>query len=1614
MFSRLNTSVDEKIKSGIIPAVLDTMNDTNVTAGIPRQGELLATYADCTEKLAKTSRTNLEKMADKDAISTLLAPVSKHPKETAPVAGCLKALKPFAATPDTKEKCVTEGVPEACVNAMRLHPDYPLVVSPALDTMLQMCTLDKFASAVANKGGSRQVVKGMLEHHTQPTYEKPMELSLMVLERIAGANATYKTILPLLKLGAVDAVVQGMESFSRNENIEAVGARVLAMLLDKEGVEKFVDNNIALSEDLKKTKGDKLLPELSRAMTTVGYLSLSASNNEVMRDKDAAGVILSTLKTLDTKKDGVDKSHAKKSAFCALGQLGSTQKLKDPHSAIDYLTKTLRDPAVPNSEKVAVLQAIKSLSASDSTAEELVEVGAVEEILNLLKKNPHDENLAAAGFGALGGIVEIESGAHRLTKKEGVDFAQNWLADNGETAGPLAVEECMTLLSNLALIDDNVQPLLDNGAVDMLIAALDSHCQDVSEPQPKVLNAAVSLLGRLATTEDAIRELVKKGAVLRAVQVGQSLPEYLGDPEAMEALIFLLESCGMLDDVRDKLVRDGAIDVIMAAMSLNPQDEELTTTGSRALQVLMGSSSETIMELLKDVESLAKKLAKDPNNRTTQVQLDTALMNLGNLALVDDLVDQKTAEAMGKSLGNIIALLDKNMEDGPAKDKLISRAANALGRLPLIEGIDMEDSDAIAKLVTVLDNNQDNPLLEGALMFALANMLTGPDALKALIAHGGIDTIGRILNNSAGNAGLRKAAQKAMDNVRELAEMHPELINKDQHGMDALAALLRAHAGDLKGLRNFLNRMAMNGGCDALLNMLGDEQLSPEMEEALLRALLDNLDELGAELSFIDPKAISNALMHLLKERAKNPKDRAALLARQKEALKLLGMMNADALREFIKRGGIDVVVNMMDDHMDEPELLRSLLDLFTKMYEADLDFSNQLVAKGLGPKLKEMLKMYKDDEDLVKKAVGLLEKMVASKGVDAVGMDDELMKLVATLNSKFGLKADGLLDQYNNWGDSDMIGSRLDDLFLGRDNNADNIVEMKNDDGKVYYYDKDTGETSWERPQAYAQVIAAYEGLAKLTSAHSNNIQTVNPKALKAAVGQMEKHQNDPSRLTALAKALANLATNSENRAAIGKAGGLQAVIQALNGDAIDAEFAEAALEFTSAFAGEGEYQDQIARLGGIKALFQIMLKFMSHQKVVEKCLSALTNLAYNSPVNMSEIMKYDGVSAVQTVLKTWKKETKPCHLSLNLLSNLMVVEDNIDIIGQQCGREIVEIGDLHYKEAETFKAVNRCMGNMSYSDTNIRMLVEDAQCTNVIVKGMSFHETDYETMNIAIDVVSNFASIEEDPKQDLVDQNKAKSVYAMIIDQGGAQRILSTVQECEEPTLLMAGMDALANLANDEECCQKLVDMNVMDLIIDAMQKYDWDEALMERTVHLMAVLTYSESGIRAIVDKGGISTLLVAMEAHIEEPDFLSSAMTALKNISSKPEYRETIADLGGVDTVLTCMDANLHEKDLLVLILGLFVRMTMSTLESEEIAEKGMHVILKTINSRKGDADYLTHAYTLLGHLAFAESNLKIIVQYGGIGLIVDSICTHPQARDLMLRSIQGRCFLVVCG
>eukprot|EP00516_Mucochytrium_quahogii_P000838 CAMPEP_0203744552 /NCGR_PEP_ID=MMETSP0098-20131031/584_1 /ASSEMBLY_ACC=CAM_ASM_000208 /TAXON_ID=96639 /ORGANISM=" , Strain NY0313808BC1" /LENGTH=2433 /DNA_ID=CAMNT_0050632097 /DNA_START=311 /DNA_END=7609 /DNA_ORIENTATION=- len=1607
--------------TGVLPQTLNSVSSKN---SLPMHSPIMSACALATSSIGRAGNSYLQALSQNDAPDVLINTIKKHSKSPEAAICCMRALRVFCTEHGIRDKVVDNGCIEACVAAMRSNAENPMVAVAALDVFLSVASSDEMCAAVAYKGGSRQAIKMILESSTSEEFERPTERALMVLERVASSRKDNEDIRSnLIKQGAVQAVTKAMEMYPWSDTIEAIGARLLSRLIDAEGVEAEIEKLKKLVAELKTTnQKPKVLPKLGISAATVGALALTKENTPIMQNKNAAAILVDGLNTIGGIELMKEREYARRAGFRALGQIGSMAPLADNLGVTPLIMNALKAPAskVTPTEKIGVLDCVKSLSTLSSAADKLVNAGVVDTVIGLVKENSHDQPSVTAQLGALAALAEHRTGATEATKCGAVKLAMDLMRNFADTATPRFSEEAMSLLGNLALIDSNVKQILEGGAIDRVMATLDHHCSDPSAPEPRVLTAGVSLLQRVALKEDTIGKIVRRGAVGKIVQIANSSVAYQNDPECMEAILFLLETCALVKDTHEALVKSGAVDLIMSAMSLNPTNENIVVTGSKALQNLLGSSPDTVKVLLSDINKLGDQLKKKPEDREVQSHLNQALRNLANLTLVDGVVSPKAAADVAKTATDSMDTIQTSMAEGPAKQELLSAAIALLGRTPLVDGAASKiDCDrAISKLLDVIAANRNDDMVLESAMYALGNLATSPKAIRALVNGGGIELLERTINESAENERLRDAASRALDKVRAAAALHSSDLGKDKAGINALAEIIKAHQNNPAALRKLIDDIVSSKtGVNDLLAVLGSDAFknaSPEVRSEVLKALQQRLQQSGG-LKITDP-AILAGLLAALDEKPDglSSADKKALLERQKDAVRMLGVLHPGSAAALAACGGVEKLLELHKNNMDDPEITRDILKALNKMAQ-DKNVVQKLIDMDAAHAIANMLKNNPDDVEIARDGIEILSKMAAAKGIGKIGLDAETMRLLNRVVDKFsddkdiqklgGRLVDGLSQIYKEDG-ADMIESRLDQGVL-KLNAADHIRELYDDKGRRYYHNGKTGETTWTAPEELLDSMAAFEALAKLTEAHKESVTVVNPAVLRGMIEHMRKHANEPARLLPLAKTLGILAMNEENRKAIMEAGGLEAIIQALNGDNVDPEFLAAAIHLLNQFAKNDYFKEQICKLGGIEALILIMLKFMDHLQVVEKCMSTLANLAFNSKRNMAEIMKYNGVDAVQKAMSKYGKERDLLSFAMILLSNLMYGNDqNKLIIGRTCGKEIVDVCKSHYGDVKLFKGALRALGNLSYCDENILWIVQNS-ATKYIVAGMAANEDDLETQQIGIEVIGNFASFSEDDMdiRKKIERGEQVSVYEVIVLEGGAKRILDTVQKTEEPTLMMSGLEALSNLAHSSIVTEKLIKMGIVGTVFYAMQKYDWDEDMMERTVRLVAILTFSPEGVRAIGEHNGVQILLNAMEAHEDQPDFLANAAAALKNIAGNEKLREDIGQLGGIKTVLDLYEKNMDSMSFLLEAIALFIRLTRNEALSEQIAQRGMHILLESIEMYKDNIAFLVPVFTLLGHLAFAANNLKIIVQYGGINLIVDSILAHPEEKDLVIRCIQ---------
>ena len=719
-----------------------------------------------------------------------------------------------------------------------------------------------------------------------------------------------------------------------------------------------------------------------------------------------------------------------------------------------------------------------------------------------------------------------------------------------------------------------------------------------------------------------------------------------------------------------------------------------------------------------------------------------------------------------------------------------------------------------------------------------------------------------------------------------------------------------------------------------------------------------------------------------------------------------------DGATMFVQGGGLEAVLELMETSgADADQCMEVLEELYTSSENAAL--RKRLIDLQVANRITAALQGESESEAFAKAAMGLLQGLTRSCDAEELGLDADSLKILNDVVNKHranpfvATEGEALMNSLSaalGQEGAEMIGSRFD-MAIAAMESAGEIQECVTEDGNVYYFNSATQETTWEQPAEFGKMVSALEGVAQLASLHEGNIGAVDASSFKAAIKAMETHSKQAGNLTAITKVLAKLGTTTDNINQIAVAGGLAAIIAAMSNHPGEVELLLHCITLLNQLACHDYYKEMIAKAGGVDLIIAACKRHVEHQELVVQCETALANLSFNSLPNIDCITDKDGVGAVEKVMQQYPQETKVLELALKILSNLLWQHDeNKIMVGQTCGDEIVNIIRVHFAEEAIVLAALRALGNLSFCDENIPFLVKEG-ATECIVKGMTQHPNNVAIVRMALDVVGNFAALS--PDDDVEDDPNVTFVNERLYHDGGPAAVLEALRSNQEPSIVVSALDSLCNFANHEHTIERLVTKGLVELVVETMMANDWDEELIDATIRLVSKLTRSETCVDAFVKANGVQTLLSSMEAHQEQPELVAHAMLAIADLAVEPqgEAMSRVASLGGVKTTLNAFKENMDNLDCTTQVIDTLAVLSSNDTLSTQIAESGMHLIMQSADTFKDDPNFLTEVFKLLGHLAFVVGNLKIIVQYGGIALIVNSICTHPESRLLMMRSIQ---------
>ena len=201
-------------------------------------------------------------------------------------------------------------------------------------------------------------------------------------------------------------------------------------------------------------------------------------------------------------------------------------------------------------------------------------------------------------------------------------------------------------------------------------------------------------------------------------------------------------------------------------------------------------------------------------------------------------------------------------------------------------------------------------------------------------------------------------------------------------------------------------------------------------------------------------------------------------------------------------------------------------------------------------------MKLFQNDEEIMADAAELLSGCTHLMGAQGSGVDREAMRTINAVREHFShnprfATATAALDAALGEVFSDEPLRLMQEALAGAADVASKggrIQVHRTEDGRLYYYNPDTGETVWDPPEEYLAMKAQLAAMASTAlKQQEDNVMDADESTLAALVSMLENGAADPDVAQAAAQTLQMLGMNMFNVDAIARNGGIRAIIAAI-----------------------------------------------------------------------------------------------------------------------------------------------------------------------------------------------------------------------------------------------------------------------------------------------------------------------------------------------------------------------------------------------------------------------------------------------------------------------------------
>ncbi|GMI17199.1 hypothetical protein TrLO_g6315 [Triparma laevis f. longispina] len=1562
---------------GGVPPMIDLLGMVAGMGQCVSQEEILSGLAMSLREIVGSVEAVTD-IADPEAILyAATAIISEHPKMFSAVAQALNLiLRVVKMCPDLDY--AEFAIVEAAVSAIRYGTEVFHVVKPASELMLLMTKI-LGGEFVAKKNGSRVVVMVLSQNAGDEEMIPVMTNALLVMEIVSASDEGKET---LMKQGAVNAIFAVMEKHSNDGDFLTICRRAISNLVNgKDVLQTLLQLSHFTTEHF--AAGD---PSIEKCVQKLGLMLLCGDFGEIVAQNSGIEYLVNTMANTQHMADGVSKQNLVSACIAAFGRACGNADVSSAIPIVPMIVQALND-----NPTIETLKSIVALSKDDAILTELVNQGAVEALLPLIRDGDMDPEMAKWASVALGGLARNSEGGRRIVAGGGLAYLCEYIAEQEDSD----VVESINLLKNLANHAD-ISTLLSGGVVDSILDVL-YRLQDAEDISG--MTATLNLVSKIGATPEGATAIFDKGIPQTAMNVISSSDNYVKDVDCMMAFANMLTTLAIDDNSTEALQTIGASDMLIKAMNANGNNIELVSSCAKALGVLKGAGTDGLNQLLDQVISKVEQL--ENNDASAIPEFTSALRLCANLMLEEGAMDQTLADKMMGTLNRAINSL-RNFDESTEQQEAMQVCLSTLSRLAAIKTILLDANKAVE--ICQGEFGQSPMVIESACA-CLGNISYVEGGVNAIASHGLFASVQDAANGKGqagriGASGMALGAAKALEVISEQALSQAVKLIGTEGGAAAIASILKA-IDDPKALATTLEQVCQqDGGLQALLEALvalGPPDFGGEAKvvDAIIKAMINERDTNGVYVycNSQDQLAALSAACKI------NP-DSVILMETSAESIDgIKWMANIDGCFEAL-------VAGLASGNLQAAQISASI---FSKCIATeDSDVLARLKAAGVAGALLQALKDPKNlaDEIFVQNALYSLRTMADNIGVAEMDIGKEGIQIIQdaihahSANQYIQDTSNALLQHFVQafaGGTEALLEDRLRNL-INVHANATMWQQVKSDDGSVYFYNSVTGESSWEQAAEHLLLATELDAIMQLVNGLDGKTSDLDISLAASLMGVLGSHKQDAGIMGKILDALNGLVTSDDAAAKLAAASNIGDLLGAMAFHIGDTDMMEKSIDIIDTMAGFEHLRESLNTLEYITTINSAVWTHITVEKLVMKGTRILHQLSFENEIVVGFEMQVDVPNTMKYALQNHMEARSVQLEAFVCLGNLFEGEENDyrKPVCETCCQEMINSFERWLVDEELLEVMLKTVGNISLDDDAIIVMVEK-KATAMVVKGMKAHPENEELLRLSIMVISNFGAI-NDEEQD---------AYAthFIIEEDGTDAVKDAMEKmCDSEGIVEAAMEALFNLGNDVEAAVDLAEMGVMELTMAAIQKFDYAGDLLSWAIKFLSVFTYAEITLERFATLNGGEILLKVMQSRMDDEQFLQDSSLTLSNALVNEANRDSVQHANGVQVLLQTMDLYNSNPNLVKYVIAALNRLCTKDEVSIEVAKLGMHVFMKGVHANLENTELLSLIFELFGQLAFVKENIKLIVQHGGIKIFLQMMDVFGDQEELMVQTL----------